>query len=94
MELFAEIVNACFPGSSVKLFEVLLLNRLKWPEAYSEPCKYKMKRFAEVANSLKPFTIFAKRSILNALQGSEFASNGCFWLFMKTENLYLILQNT
>ena len=41
-------------------------------EAYSEPCQtVKMDRFAKIVNGFKPFTIFVKRSVLDAGQGSE-----------------------
>ena len=44
-------------------------------EAYSEPCQTsKMERFAKIINSFQPLTTFAKRSILDVWQGSEFAS--------------------
>ena len=35
-----------------------------------------MECFVEIVNGLKPLTIFAKRSILNVWQGSEYASDG------------------
>ena len=34
----------------------------------------KMKCFAKIVNGWKPLTIFAKRSILDTYQGSEYAS--------------------
>ena len=33
-----------------------------------------MERFAKIINSFQPLTTFAKRSILDVWQGSEFAS--------------------
>ena len=46
-----------------------------YSEAYSEPCQAsKMERFAKQVNVFQPLTFFAKRSILNVWQGSEYAS--------------------
>ena len=42
---------------------------------YSEPCQTcKMKRFARIVDSVQPFTIFAKLSILDTWQKSEYDS--------------------
>ena len=44
-------------------------------EAYSEPCQTtKIEVFAKKVNSFSFFTIFAKSSILDVEQDSEFAS--------------------
>ena len=44
-------------------------------EAYSEPCQTsKIESFAKIVNGFMPLTIFAKRSILDVWQGSEYAS--------------------
>ena len=44
-------------------------------EAYSEPCQTsKMEVFAKIVNSFSFFTIFAKFSILDIWQDSEFVS--------------------
>ena len=52
-----------------------LLVRTEYPEAYLEPCQAsKMELFVEIVNDWKPWTIFAKSSILNILQGSKHAS--------------------
>ena len=43
-------------------------------QAYSGPSQVsKMECFAKIVNSWKSLTIFAKRSILDAWQGSEYA---------------------
>ena len=49
---------------------------MKWNwEAYSEPCQTsKIEVFAKTVNRLSFLTIFAKSSILDAWQDSEFAS--------------------
>ena len=44
-------------------------------DAYSEPCQIsKLQLFAKKVNGFQPLTIFAKRFILNAWQGSAYAS--------------------
>ena len=44
-------------------------------EAFTEPRRTsKMKRFAKIVNNWKPLTFFAKRSILDVWQGSEYTS--------------------
>ena len=44
-------------------------------EVNSESCKTsKVKLFAEIVKTEKPFTIFVKASILDVWQGSEYAS--------------------
>ena len=58
--------------------------------AYSEPYeRSRMECFAKIIISKKQLTIFAKRPILDVLQGSEYAS-GCLNLFF---HLFLIFQN-
>ena len=43
-------------------------------EAYSEPYQLsKMERFAKIINGFQPLTIFAKQSILDVWQDSEYA---------------------
>ena len=45
------------------------------PEAYSEPCQTsKMELFVKMINGWKPLTIFAKSSISDYCQCSEYAS--------------------
>ena len=45
------------------------------PKAYSEPCQTcKMECFAKIVKGLKQLPIFAKHSILDAWQGSEYPS--------------------
>ena len=45
-----------------------------YPEAYLDACQTsKMERFAKIVNGWIPFTIFAKCSILDVWQGSEYA---------------------
>ena len=45
-------------------------------EAYSEPCQAsKMKRFAKIVHSFQSWTIFAKHSVLDFWQGSEYAND-------------------
>ena len=42
--------------------------------AYSEPYQqYKMERFAKIINGFQLLTIFAKQSLLDVWQGSEYA---------------------
>ena len=42
---------------------------------YSEPCQTsKMEHFVKIGNGWIPLNIFAKRSTLDILQGSEYAS--------------------
>ena len=44
-------------------------------QRHSEPCQAsKMERFAKIINDQRPLTIFAKRSILDVFQSSEYAS--------------------
>ena len=44
-------------------------------EAYSEPCRTsKTERFAQIVNGFQWLTVFAKRSILDAWQVSEYVS--------------------
>ena len=44
----------------------------------SEPCHTsKMELFAKIVNDIQPFTIFAKSTTSDVLQGSEYASDGC-----------------
>ena len=69
--LVKEVKTALF------LFNLLLtylINfKLRELEVYLEPCHTsKMDRFAKIVNSYKPLTIFAKRSILDIWQGSEY----------------------
>ena len=45
-----------------------------YSEAYSEHCKTsKMERLEKIIEDFEPLTFFAKRSILNVWQGSEYA---------------------
>ena len=49
------------------------LESTKKAEVSSEPCQTsKTERFAKTANNWKPLTIFAKCSILDVWQGSEY----------------------
>ena len=51
------------------------INQFVNSEAYSEPCQIaKIVRFAKIVNSFQSLTIFAKRSILDVSQGSEYSS--------------------
>ena len=51
-------------------------------KVYSEGCQpSKVEFFGDVVNSFQPLTIFAKRSILDVWQGSEYAS--AQWHFHK-----------
>ena len=44
-------------------------------ELYSQPCQTsKMERFGKIVNRFQRLTIFTKRSILDVLQGCEYAS--------------------
>ena len=48
----------------------------KFTEAHSEPSQtYKMERFAKIVNGFQPLPIFAKPSILEVWQGSEYTSD-------------------
>ena len=52
------------------------------PETYTEPCKVSvMEHFAKIVTSFQLLTIFAKRSILDVSQRSEyaFANRDCKW---------------
>ena len=61
----------------VKIVTVFKINQV----AYSKPYqRSKMEFFVEKVNARKLLTIFAKRSILDAWQGSEYPS-GCGNLF-------------
>ena len=54
---------------------------LTWSEVYSEPSQIsKMKRFVKMVNGFQPFTIFAKRSILDLRLGFEYAFYGSLFL--------------
>ena len=51
-------------------------------EGYSEHCQTsKMELFEKIIENLESLTIFEKRSILNAWQGSEYASAANICLF-------------
>ena len=56
----------------------LFLTLSKWlpiAEAYAEPCKTsKMEFSAKIVNGIQPLTIFAKSSVLEVWQGSEYDS--------------------
>ena len=46
-----------------------------YAELYSQPSQiFKMELFAKIVNTWKPLTIFAKNSILDIWQGSEYVS--------------------
>ena len=56
--------------SKQKLREMKFLS-----EAYSEPCQTsKIVRFTKIVNGFEQLTIFAKRSILDICQVSEYSS--------------------
>ena len=58
--------NSVFSGSE---------QNAHYSEAYSEHCQiFKMERFEKKIEGFEPLIIFAKRSILNFWQGSEYAS--------------------
>ena len=61
---------------------------LQW-QAYSERCQIsKMETFAKIVNGLKLLIVFAKNSILNVRQDSEYAylSQAQILLFNKKQN--------
>ena len=59
-------------------------NNFSNSQAYSEPCQTsKMECFEEVVNSWKLLTYFAKLSILDVWQGSEYTSVICYSLLVK-----------
>ena len=64
----------CVVSLLINLLLTYLINfKLRELEVYLEPCHTsKMDRFAKIVNSYKPLTIFAKRSILDIWQGSEY----------------------
>ena len=52
-----------------------LISVVEGTEAYSEPSQTsKMDSFAKIVNGVQPLIIFAKHSILDVWQGSEYAS--------------------
>ena len=54
---------------------MVLMFRFTDPEAYSKTCQTsKMKLFVNMVNDYKPLNIFAKSSMLDVWQGSEYAS--------------------
>ena len=66
MNIFHSFLNYLITGS---------LSDASITEAYSEHCQTsRMERFMKIVNGQKPLTIFAKCSILNVWQGSEYAS--------------------
>ena len=66
----------------------ILLLELVTAEALPEPGQApKMKRFAKIVNSFLPLTIFTKRSILDAWQSSQYASDHIL-LFFTFHNFY------
>ena len=50
----------------------------------------KMEHFAKIGNGFYPLTIFAKRSILDIWQGSEYAS-GLFCSFLMVDSIVVSL---
>ena len=49
------------------------------PDAYSQPCQTsKMELFAEIVQDWKSLTIFARSSIFEVWQGSEYSSAGTY----------------
>ena len=66
-----------FPVYRAKLtVEIILLVPLWYSMAYSEPYQTsKMECFAKIVNTFQALTIFAKGSILDIWQGSEYASD-------------------
>ena len=58
-------------------------------ETYSEPCQgTKMERVVKIINGFHLMTFFAKRSILDPLQGAKYASE--YYIALRKLN---ILQN-
>ena len=58
--------NSLFSGSKQNAY---------YSEAYSEHCQtFKIERFEKIVEDFELLTIFAKRSILDVWQGSEYAS--------------------
>ena len=58
--------NSLFSGSE---------QNINYLGAHSEHCKTSiMERFEKIVEGFEPLTIFAKRSVLNVWQGSEYGS--------------------
>ena len=75
-----------------KLFQKICQNQQNYVEilpqnvfitqAYSEPCQTsKIERFAKIVNVFQPLTTFAKRTILDVWQGSEYPSELVYLLW-------------
>ena len=65
----------CIKAHSFEILNIGNKNRFQHPEAYSELCKtLKMEHFAKIYNSFLALTIFAKHSIFDLGQSSEYAS--------------------
>ena len=65
------------------------------PEAYSEPCQIsKMECFSKIVKGCLSLTIFAKCSILDVWQGSEYATDTgkLFWCLVSVDEI--ISRNT
>ena len=57
-------------------------------EAYSKPWRIsKMELIAKKVKIFQPLTVFAKISILDVRQGSEYTSEHYFWLFFEYKDL-------
>ena len=73
---FVKIINTKVNTKSFKHLRWNFFRKsLLASEANSESCQTsKMELFAKIVKNEKPFTIFAKTSILDVWQGSEYAS--------------------
>ena len=67
------------------------VKKISHTEAYSEPYQIsKMERFGEIVNGFLPLTIFAKRTILDIWQSSQYASNTLIaQSFIELHNLFM-----
>ena len=67
----------------VPWFCLQYLKKISHTQSYSEPYQTsKMEHFAKIVNGWKPFTTFAKHSILDVSQGSEYATNTLMYIFL------------
>ena len=74
----------------IREFPILLWHNLKYNAfadyalqsvAYSKPCQSsKIERFVKIVNGFKPLTIFARCSVLDVWQSSEYTIGNYMWL--------------
>ena len=71
------LLKKLFLKSKANAFSINLVHsKKKSTEAYSEPCQiFKMDHFVKIVNDKKALAIFAKHSILDVWQDSEYASD-------------------